>query len=327
MTHTKYIILSAFHEWNYYSWLSMTKDSSVRLFSKYSEFIKNNIFRWLWSRSPFRKKLLVKYFWLPYICKVLDIREYPTVLVVYDWHPISYSPQLVQLLKEKYIKLTVVYCFTNVIRISGAKQFGLIDSLKTTYDQVYAFDPQDANKYGFFYSRLIYSPGKDFEGNSENIKYDLFYIGKAKDRLRVLIEIFKKAQIEGLRCKFFITGVADQDQYKHDDITYNKRLSYKEVLEYIKHSACLVDAIQSESLGLTIKTCEAVVLEKKLITTNQSVKSEVFYEDSNILVYRHNESIKEFMNKPFKPYEQSDKYEFSPYRLMKQIADNKSKRK
>lgn len=323
-SNVKYVILSAFHEWNYYSWLSVKKDSSVVLMTKYSEFLKNRIFRWMWRRRTFRKSFLVKYFWFPYICNVLNIQKHPSVLLVYDWHPISYSPLLIRFLKEKYSDLTVVYCFTNVVRVSGAKQFCLIDSLKTTYDQIYAFDPKDAKKYGFQYSKLIYAPGKFYEVPREKTEYDLFYIGKAKDRYPILIEILKKAKSEGLKCKFFITGVPEEDQYEDKDITYNKRLSYGEVLEYIMRSNCIVDAIQRDSCGLTIKTCEAIVLGKKLITTNHTVKEEPFFRESNILIYDEFKSIKEFINRPFITYSNSDKYEFSPYRLFNQISGLKN---
>lgn len=320
MDNCRYIVLSAGQEWNLYSWESTTNNPNIEFIN---ELFAPIILKKFWWRKICRNPIFCKLFWFPYVIYRLGINDNrKTVLIIYDWHYLTKSPYIFNLLNKKYINLTTVYCFTNLSKVTGAKTFGILSSLKNTYDQVYAFDKLDSEKFGFKYSKLIYAPIRENIITNVKPEYDLFYIGQAKDRLQHLIEIFRHAKNEGLRCKFFITEVPREQQYADPDITYNQNLSYKEVLMYISKSKGIVDAIQGDSTGMTIKTCEAVFWNKKLITTNIQVKDEPYYKVNNILIYNNQISLKEFMNLNFIPYTDKDRYEFSPYRLFKQIEKN-----
>ncbi|MDE6049622.1 MAG: hypothetical protein K2G09_08020 [Paramuribaculum sp.] len=308
-----YIILSAGQKWNFYSWFKLLDKSNIRFINN----IYPRILKKLWSYEWLRNAFFCQIFWLPYIKSILKIKSTPTVLIIYDWGDITLSPYCINRLKHNYPKLKVVYIFTNIVNISGAKTFNLLNSLKDTYDQIFAFDPIDAEKYGFNYSKLIYTAELPCASDSPNI--DLFYVGQAKDRHDKLIEIYKDAKKAGLKCLFFIAGVPEDEQYKTEDIFYNHYLDYGRVLEYMSNAKCIVDVIQGNSSGLTIKTCEAVVLDKKLITTNTTVKDEPFYNPANILVYTGIEDLNEFISTDSTAYSESDKYEFSPQRLFNQI--------
>ncbi len=315
----RYIVLSAGQEWNLYSWESTKDNPNIEFIN---ELFTPIILKNFWWRKIFRNKLLYKIFWFSYICSRLKITNCQTILIIYDWHFLTKSPYILNLLKKKYKNLTTVYCFTNLSKVTGAKTFGILFSLKNTYDQVYAFDKLDSEKFGFNYSKLVYAPIRENIATNVKPEYDLFYIGQAKDRLKQLIDIFKHAKKEGLKCKFFITGVPQNQQYSDPDITYNQNLSYKDVLTYISKSKGIVDAIQGDSTGMTIKVCEAVFWDKKLITTNVQVENEPYFKVNNILIYNNNISLTEFMNLNFIPYTNKDRYEFSPYRLFKQIEKN-----
>lgn len=314
----RYIILSAGQEWNAYSWQSLNNSQSIDFIEDLNIF-PNKILRKLWCKSKYRTRFLVRIFWEPIIRRLLKLDSRDTIIIVYDWNRLTHCPYLFKLIKKRYPNIRIVYCFTNIIKITGAKKFGLLSSLKETYDQIFAFDKEDSKKYGFDHSNLIYTPIIYHNTNDKISKYDLFYVGQAKDRLDKLIQIFKHAKSEGLKCKFFITGVEPNDMYEDIDITYNHQLPYGEVLEYIKQSTAIVDAIQSDSTGLTIKTCEAVLWGKKLITTNLHVELESFFHKSNILIYTSESQLKNFISLPFIPYNEKDIYEFSPNRLFSQI--------
>ncbi len=312
----RYIVLSAGQEWNTFSWANALNCKNIIFFEN---ILSNFWAKKFWYRKFFRSKFLLKNIWLRFLKRKLGIdKKDNTCLLIYDWAPITMSRDIIHLLRKEYPAMKIVYIFTNFTKVSGAKTYGLLDNLKRDFDLVFAFDPLDAEKYGFEYSRLIYEPMVD-KSNSDTIEYDLFYVGQAKDRYSKLIEIFKDAVSHGLRCKFFITGVSEKDRYEHPEIVYNQPLPYSEVLNYINKSKCLVDAIQSESSGMTIKTAEAVVLGRKLITTNECVKDESYYRPSNILVYDGNNDLKKFIDAEFIPYAEIDQYEFSHVRLFRQI--------
>lgn len=308
-----YIVVSAGQEWNRHSWSGISSDRRIKFIdSLISPFLQK-----FWRRRPFRCKLLCDIFWLPYIKRVSRITRNTRVLLIYDWALLTQSPYCIKKLKECYPDTVMAYIYSNIVDISGSKVYGLLDSLKNTYDRIFAFDKLDAGKYGFEHSNLIYTVKP--VPVPEEYEYDLFYVGQAKDRHDRLIEIFKAAKSAGLRCRFYITGVPEEKQYPDSNIVYNSPLPYQEVLELMGKSKCLVDAIQGNSSGLTIKTCEAVMLDKKLITTNANVASEAFFKKHDILIYTGKENLREFMDAEFIPYTENDKEAFSPYLLFRRI--------
>ena len=64
---------------------------------------------------------------------------------------------------------------------------------------------------------------------------------------------------------------------------------------------------------------QSLLYNKKLITTNEYIKDEPFYNSNNILIYSTNSDIGNFLNTPIDNYKESDKLIFSPYRLFEQI--------
>ena len=243
-----------------------------------------------------------KRIWYKAFSKSLGIEfdgEEEYVLIVYDWSRLSRDFNFFAYLKKKCRRLKIVYLFTNIAAISGARMYGVLDELTGVFDRVFAFDPKDAERYGFGYFPLIYTGVNPQE--KESCDTDLFYIGQAKDpaRYQMLIDIFEKAQKEGLTCDFNIVGVPEEKQKYPELIHYNKRLSYSDVVKKIKRSRCLVDVIQKDSSGLTIKVCEAVVYEKKLITSNSCIKRESFFDKEKILLIDSNKidvNILDFVN-------------------------------
>lgn len=310
----QYIVLSAGHEWNFYCWKgAVEQTNNIR-------FIKDLLPRLLgrFWRKPFKNKLFIRLFWFPLIKHYLSISHQPTTLIVYDWGILTEYSYCIRKLRRLYPLLKIVYVFTNIIKITGATTFGLLPTLKQDYDEVFAFDPEDAKKYGFKYSRLVYTASLPANA-PDTYEYDVFYVGQAKDRYAKLIEIYRRLRADGFRCLFYIFGVPEEKQYRDVGLIYNKRLHYSDVLDYMAKARCLVDVIQGDSAGLTIKTCEAVVLDKKLITTNFNVVNESFYKSNNILLYNSTSDLKKFMESEFVPYSESDKHVFSHEQLIKQI--------
>ena len=315
-----YIVLSGGFEWCYYCWKDYVATHDNVRFYRY--------------RFPLEcPQILIKIikkiyhpkgycFLRPLIRPVLQYslplkKGVENVVIFYDWNYLPTDKKYLDAIRKKDPQVKLVYVFTNIVRITGANRWGILDKLNEWFDAVFAFDPLDAKRYGFHYNRLIYTTPKLDSGIGENI--DLFYIGKAKDRLDSLIEIFEQAQREGLKCDFTIVDVPEGEQRHAEVIKYNVKLPYGEVIEKIKRSRCLVDVIQGESNGLTIKTVESVVYDKKLLTTNENVKEEEFYKTQNILIYDKRKSIKDFLDIPLIPNTQKEKSVFSPDYLFRMI--------
>lgn len=328
MKQDKCVILSGGTDWCYYSWRGYLKSHPEIKFVRDGIPVRNNkILKWVWAKlfSPRRNAgfRFFKKFWYYSILDNLGLRENDRLIfITYDWNMLTTDLDFYKWLKKKSPKVVLVYMFTNIMKYTGSTKYGILHQLKGTFDYVFAFDKEDAVKYGFLYSPLVYTSNDDVLAAKHNT--DLFYVGRAKDRLPQLLAIFEQAQAEGLVCDFNIVDVPQEAQKYKETISYNKPLSYQEVLTRIKASKCLVDAIQGDSVGLTIKTCEAVVCKKKLITTNVHVKDEDFYSPSNIMVLKENEPISGLSSFVRGKYEETElgktaAYLFSPDRLFNEI--------
>ncbi len=302
------VVLSNGTEWCRWCWMGALSKRNFH-FWKTGFPLKNKFILWLCTKhfSPFHRFPLKK-IWYRFFLKNLGLRnDIQNIIIFYDWNILATDAFFISELKKSGNKL--VYMFTNIVSRSGAYKYMSINYLRSTFDAIFAFDRMDAQKYGFNYHPLIYE--KNFFCDSCNLKYDLFYVGQAKDRLDVLLEIYVKARQSGLVCDFHIIGVPLEKQKYSDGIVYNKPISYKDVICHILDSKCLVDVIQGQSTGLTIKVCESVIFNKKLITTNRHVKEENFYKKGNIMVLDKEISIFDFIKLNQIQYEQADYYLFS----------------
>ncbi len=239
--------------------------------------------------SPRFKRLLPLHsIWYSYFCRyICSDKDDDLCLVVYDRNRLANDIGFLTYIRQYYRRLKLVYVFTNVVRFSGANENNFIHHLDEYYDLIYAFDPSDSIKYNFNYSPLIYSR----HNNNKTINCNVFYVGRAKDRYDMLISIFERLREIGVERRFFLFNVPPEKQVYSEEITYNQLIPYEKVLNYIEGADCLLDVIQGDSEGMTIKVCEAVFYNKLLITTNQKIKELEFYSPDRILVIEKPEDI------------------------------------
>ena len=234
--------------------------------------------------------------WNKTIVDYLGIDEKDDIyLIIYDWHRLGRNESFLNYIMKNFKNVRLVYVFTNIVEYSGAKTHNFVHKLDEYYNAIMAFDLEDAKKYSFSYSPLVYS-----KKLNKNIKEtsDVFYLGKAKDRYNMLIEVFEKLKKFDLKCDFTIADVNDTEKFYEEEIKYidyHNYIPYKEAVKRLSSSKYLLDIIQGDSTGLTIKTCEAIYHNKKLITTNKHIKDYLFYENNkeNILIIESAEDLTE----------------------------------
>ena len=322
MCNKKYIVIGNGQGWCSYGWKSIENDENIvfyddvidisasepintvcrKHFSFNRKYIKALPFKWIWYR-PMLNAL-----------KIDNQTEY--VFIFYDWGGLAKDMCFMKFLRKNIKHLKLVYMFTNIIKISGAVRYGTLNMLPHYFDKIFAFDRVDSNKYHFDFTPLIYSKSPTYKENEKTI--DVFYIGNAKDRLDDLHSIYQKCVASNLSCLFYINGVPRQSQL-YPNIHYNERLTYEEVLKFISHAKCMVDAIQSGSTAMTIKVCESVLYDKKLITTNENIVKESYYDESRFLLYDEKSEVENFVRSSITPYSDEEKAYFSPQYLFNRI--------
>lgn len=149
--------------------------------------------------------------------------------------------------------------------------------LRKNFAHICTFDPEDAKQHQL---QFIPQPYRDLnapsQASTEDI--DLYFIGSDKGRLQQLINIKQAAESLGLRCLFHITPSKrysyTPEQEKH--LTH-QHLSYAENIALARRSKCLVEVVQANQTGPTIRALEAAFLGKKLITNRQHAKNAATY--------------------------------------------------
>ncbi len=189
------------------------------------------------------------------------------------------------------------------------------------FDRVYTFDRRDSESYGWEYLPNFFINRGSYE-DTEN-KYDLFFAGKfSPDRLRILDLI--KDQLSDSDIKHFIKIVPSFKNTLHSKWVWvflkmirirttwikNYLLNY-EVIEGIVSRECIIygnikfedvqkllsgsnvilDLPFEEQSGYSHRLIEALVRGKKLITTNQGIKKEIFYNPDQIRVIEKDDPV------------------------------------
>lgn len=251
------------------------------------------------------------------INEINEKKEEDIIIIIYDRSLFANNIKFIKYLRKNFSRCKLVYMFTNIVKISGASDNDFVSKLNEMYDLVYAFDPVDAKKYNFCYSPLIYSYNKiDVESKNQ-----VFYVGRAKDRYQMLINVYERIEELNINSKFYISDVSTEKQKYKNKIEYNKYISYNECLKNIQESTCLLDIIQGDSEGFTIKTCEAIYYDKLLITTNKNVKNAPFYDERYILVIESANDINKdfFKNSGRAKYSKEGKEFFSVNTYLKRL--------
>ncbi|MDQ2720964.1 MAG: hypothetical protein M3Z26_14550 [Bacteroidota bacterium] len=187
----------------------------------------------------------------------------------------------------------------------------------------WTFDEADCKNYNLKYNSTYYF--NSISLNSQNVVYDVFFIGQNKRRIDELL--FLKSQLENFSLKVYFNIVADEKLFYNKKV-FSMRLSYSEVLNYISKSKSILELVQQNQSGLTLRSMEALFFNKKLITNNSSIKKYDLYCKENIFIIGEDDinGIQQFINTPYKILNKSiiDQYDFKNWlqRLVNNIQLN-----
>ena len=193
-----------------------------------------------------------------------------------------------------------------------------LERVKEFYDHIITFNEADSQKYGFEVVDIHGYSKNQVPDNASIKESDLFFVGADKGRLPLLLDIYDRCRELNLVCDFYIVGVDSDKQQEKDGIVYNHYLSYMEVLQHVKKTNCVLEILEGDCNYSSIRTTEALVYDKKLITTSNVVKNASYYSPSQILCIENINDI----NLDFFKMAISKKYQvedFSPNNGLKQI--------
>lgn len=189
-------------------------------------------------------------------------------------------------------------------------------------DEIFTFDKREAIQYNYQYYPAIYSKQKIGGIEKETAPKTAFFVGVSKGRLIKLVEIYDKLTQNGIKCIFYICGVKNNEKIKRKNIIYNEWLKYNEVLNKIQQSSYIVEVMDQNNSGVTLRTLEALCYNKKLLTNNCKVSGYNFYNKKYIQIFNDIQDIKmDFFNEQKVDF--GYKNEYSPVNFIKYLDNEK----
>ncbi|WP_304206458.1 hypothetical protein [Fusobacterium perfoetens] len=294
------ILKKYFIDVEYFFGSEPSKDSQTFLYKKLKQFSR-------YKNTPNFIKNLYSIMQEDYYLK--NLKKFKDVDYVLTIGGVYYNPKFIKLVKEQNLDIKFI-CF-----LWDKYPKNIIDQYKENYDCVYTFEKDDAKANGIIWQPSFYLENKQLEYKEK--KLDCYYLGNLRDNHRY--EILK--QMEKISEKYNLT--VDLKLYSSkkskDKLITNKKISYKENLEYIKKSKVSLEINIKGQKGLTLRALECLAYNTKLITTNEDILNYDFYNQNNIKIIRSKEDLNEipidfFKNNYVKiPQDIKNKYSFEGF--------------
>lgn len=202
-------------------------------------------------------------------------------------------PEYVEWLKYHNQKFKIYLVYEN---LSNSKNRP--DKIGHGLCEKWTCDKYEAKKYGI----NLYTGGgyfRQWEIKKVQPIYDVFYVGKDKNRLQSLQQIEKELNGYGLKTFFYITW--ERGWQKKNDGIHKPFLPYEHVLDYIGKTKAILHLIEGAQNGITLRIQESLIHKVKLITNDMSIVDYDFYNPNNIFILGKDNmsNLRDFLNSPY----------------------------
>lgn len=225
--------------------------------------------------------------------------------------PDFYSFHIIKKVKQ-IAHITVGYQWDGLDRFPNAY------SRINLFERFFVFDPKDLRTSGTLPITNFYFDYSLDENKAE--ASDVFFLATyIESRMEEIYKFFNAINLLSLNVNALIyttkEEIADNIHKVCPSLTVIKNtIPYDSNLKLAKSSNIIVDFAHNIHNGLSLRVFEAVGYDKKLITTNKSVKDYDFYNPANILVLEDEytvELIKEFIETSYEPLDSNVKEKYS----------------
>lgn len=166
-----------------------------------------------------------------------------------------------------------------------------LQTIQKHHFKVITYDELDADRYGFDWHTQFFNikPYLQTATLLDNILYDFFFIGYAKNRVEEIESVH--SMLSSYTCNFVTV---------HSPSDY---IPYSDYMEMALQSRCLVEIVHTGDLSCTLRPLEAMAIRRKLLTNNPAVCNYSFYIPQNIFILGQDELAKlpAFLHTPFVP--------------------------
>lgn len=223
---------------------------------------------------------------------------------------------LINYLRNKYSSCKIILYYTDLVK----NHRYISEKRRCLFDAIFSFEKNDADKHGFIYYDNPYSK---IDIISLLPKSDIFFIGKAKNRLNTILSLYDYFTENGINCDFIIAGVNEKQQCNKEKIKYVDFLEYNEVIKHIISTKCILEVLQDNAESPTLRSLEAVCYNKKLLTNCSNIKNMEYYNPNYISIFRNLEDIDiNFIKNEINNIDYNYHEKVSPLEMIRHIDEN-----
>lgn len=192
-------------------------------------------------------------------------------------------------LKKKYPSCIIIMALRDLVKTkwfyNELNESGLVDHWMS-------YDEGDCKKFNMTYFSEFESK-INVADNSSVESSDVFFTGRAKQRLPKLIECYDHLTSLGQKCLFIILDAPEDQKVEREGIIYtNSYMTYRRMLEYSIRSKCLLDINQEGATGYTSRFLEAIIYNKLLLTNSIGVSKHPLYDERFIQEFKSITEVK-----------------------------------
>lgn len=206
-------------------------------------------------------------------------------------------------LRKKKPNADIVFWYWNI-----AKNTICPDAIEDKWCRKYSFARLDCVNYNMKFNPLPYFYEIDV-GHPEK-EYDVVFVGKDKGRLSVLLELRSQFDAMGLKTYFVISPSHSYDKNPE----YSPAISYIDSVKLGSRSKAVLDYIEVNNSGQSLRVIEALFQKEKIITNSILVSDYDFYCPENIFILGEDNLSRfdDFLNSPYKEIDERiiERYDF-----------------
>lgn len=219
----------------------------------------------------------------------LNLNQGDTYNFILIESPQAICPGYVSSLKRRYPESTCTLILVNTLNEYKEMKKWVVN-VEKTYDLVISCNKADSQKYRWEYFPDSYTPEPSIVP-SDTPRYDVIFLAADKGRAQLAHSIYIELIEKGIKCLFMILGSRNPEFEDSGFIYLSKAMKYKEYLALVANTRCILEITAAGENYSTLRTMEAVSYGRKLITTNQWLRTEPFFDSRQMMILEPGKSI------------------------------------
>lgn len=185
------------------------------------------------------------------------------------------------------------------------------------FDLIFTIDENLALKYGCQYYPIFYSK-EDVQIQTEHC--DVFFCGEDGGRLSMLESVYRVLSDYGLKCDFYCSK-SSNDGMIINGIKHIKQMPHSQYVSHINTCRVILDIVKPGITCCSLRFCEGVIYDKKVLTNNPSILNQVFYREEQFCVFDEKLLFNNSFFDSVFPITASSKYKVSPMRFVEHMYE------